>query len=84
LASRINMEENPYHMLEKLDYILELVRDVKRIESQEEGWDINNVPNDDVRDSKIVEVDIVHNDTDVEASVESSPPIPDDIPCPWE
>jgi len=84
LASRIDMEENPYHMLEKLDYILELVRDVKRIESQEEGWDINNVPNDDVRDSKIVEVDIVHNDTDVEASVESSPPIPDDIPCPWE
>ena len=84
MASRIDMEENPYHMLEKLDYILELVRDVKRIESQEEGWDINNVPNDDVRDSKIVEVDIVHNDTDVEASVESSPPIPDDIPCPWE
>ena len=32
-----------------------------------------------LRDSKIVEkVDTVHNDIDAEASVESSPPIPDD------
>ena len=68
---------------DKLGCILELVRDcnstLKRIESRGKSWHINSIPSDDVRDSKIIEeVDIIHNDTDVEASIESSPPIPDD------
>jgi len=40
---------------------------------------MNSIPSDDIWDSKIVEeVDTVHNDSDVKASAESSPPIPDD------
>ena len=77
------MEENHDRMLNKLDRILELVRDcnstIKRIESRDKSRHINSISSDDVRDSKIVkEVDIMHNDTDVEASIESSPPISDD------
>jgi len=80
LASRTDVEESHDRMLEKLDRNPELVRNVnstlKRIESRGKSWHINCVPSDDVTDSKIVEeIDIVHN---IEASVKSSLPIPDD------
>jgi len=70
-------------MLEKLDRMLKLARDInsilKRIESRGKNRHINSVPSDDVKDSKIIEeVDTVNKDNDVEASVEFSLPIPDD------
>ena len=69
-------------MLEKLDRMLKLARDInsilKRIESRGKNRHINSVPSDDVRGSKIVEVDIIHNDVDVEESVKSSLSIADD------
>jgi len=52
------MKENLDRMLEKLDLILVLARDcdstLKRIESRGESWHINNVPSDDVRDSRVI------------------------------
>jgi len=53
------MEENLDHMLEKLDLILGLAQDcsstLKRIRSRGESRHINNIPSDDVRDSKVIE-----------------------------
>ena len=58
LSSRTDMEENLDRMLEKLNRILDLVRDVnstlKRIETLDESRDMNNVPSDDVRDSRVI------------------------------
>ena len=58
MASRTDMKENIDHMLEKLDCILELARDVnstlKRIESRDESRYMNSIPSDDVRDSRVI------------------------------
>ena len=58
LASRDNMKENLDCMLDKLDFILRLVRDcnftLKRIESRRESQRIDSVPSD-VRDLRVVE-----------------------------
>ena len=59
LASRTDMKENLDCMLDKLDRILELARDVyfmlKRIESRDKSRHIHSVPSDDVKDLKNIE-----------------------------
>ena len=59
LANRTDMEENVDRMLKKLDLILELTLDynstLNMIESRGKNQHINSVPNDDVRDSRVVE-----------------------------
>jgi len=70
------MEEKLDRMLEKLNCILELARDVNFILKRIDLIAFSVM----MLDSKIVvKVDIVH-DTDVDASVEYSPLIPDDTP----
>jgi len=53
------MKENLDCMLDKLDRIIELARDVyfmlKRIESRDKSRHIHSVPSDDVKDLKNIE-----------------------------
>ena len=63
------MEENLNRVLEKLDFILGLVRDcnyiLKRIESRGKSRHINSVLSDDVGESKVVDVYVFSTITSV-------------------